>query len=188
MGVIGNLSLLIGSILYNKYFTKLEFRYVLGIANYISIVGGLLGVAFIMDLNSYIGMSDVVFYGIQSVFAEALIMAFVDLPSMVLFAKVTPKHIEGTVFAILTGTINFSGGVLSPTIGSLINDLFIKVTTKNITVKNMSILGWIETFCAIFPIFFMHLIPMRKQIEKLQKKYEEQESKIKEELEAINSE
>jgi hypothetical protein len=31
----------------------------------------------------------------------ALSMSFLDLPSMVLFAKVTPKNIEGTVFAFL---------------------------------------------------------------------------------------
>jgi hypothetical protein len=92
-------------------------------------------------------------------------MSFVDLPLMVLFAKVTPRHVEGTVFAIFTGLSNFANGVLSPTIGSLINDMFIGVTTKNISTSNMAILCWIETFLAILPIFFMHLIPLRKDIE-----------------------
>ena len=61
-------------------------------------------------------------------FLEALSMSFFDLPIMVLFAKITPKNIEGTVFALLTGLINLGSGVLSPLTGSIIDDLFVHVT------------------------------------------------------------
>jgi hypothetical protein len=33
-------------------------------------------------------------------------IAFSTLPLMALFAKITPKRIEGTIFAFLTGTWN----------------------------------------------------------------------------------
>jgi hypothetical protein len=121
MSVIGNISLLLGSVMYSKYFFKWEFRTILTQSNVIVFVGGIIGVIFILNLHQYIGLNDVFFYGIQSFFEDALLLAFIDLPCMVLFAKVIPKNIEGTVFAFLTGTINFGNGVVSPTTGSLIN-------------------------------------------------------------------
>ena len=51
---------------------------------------------------------------------------------MVLFAKITPKNIEATVFAMLTGVSNLSGAVVSPMMGVLINRLFVNVTIDNL--------------------------------------------------------
>jgi hypothetical protein len=36
---------------------------------------------------------------------------------MALFAKITPKRIEGTTFAFLTGTMNFATTVIGPGMG-----------------------------------------------------------------------
>jgi hypothetical protein len=41
---------------------------------------------------------------------------------MALFAKITPKRVEGTVFAFLTGTSNFDGSVMQPLMGAWINN------------------------------------------------------------------
>ena len=91
-------------------------------------------------------------------------MAFFDLPIMVLFAKITPKNIEGTIFAMLTGLTNLSRGVLAPATGSIIDDLFFGVTIKNLSNDNMIELAWLETFMSILPIFFICLIPLRRDI------------------------
>lgn len=58
-------------------------------------------------------------------------MAFVMLPIMVLFAKITPEKIEGTCFAFLTGTMNFKNSVVSPLVGSYINDYFVGVKRED---------------------------------------------------------
>ena len=113
------------------------------------------------------GLNDQMFYGIQVVFEDALIMAFVDLPAMVLFAKETPKHIEGTVFAFLTGTINFANGVVSPMMGTYVNDIFIGVTRDNMTPDNFVELVGIETVMSLIPVLFMRLIPLKKEVKKL---------------------
>ena len=42
------------------------------------------------------------------------------LPMMVVFAKITPKRIEATSFAFLTGTSNFTG-TLRGLVGSFVN-------------------------------------------------------------------
>lgn len=46
---------------------------------------------------------------------------------MVLFAKITPKRIEATGFAFLTGTSNLTGTIRGFT-GTIINSLFVGVT------------------------------------------------------------
>lgn len=104
---------------------------------------------------------------------------------MVLFAKVIPKNIEGTVFAFLTGTINFGNGVVSPMTGSFINDLFVGVTRDNMTSQNFIKLVWIETFSSLIPILFLKLIPLKSQIQKLQDQYALEEEAKKENMEAI---
>ena len=91
-------------------------------------------------------------------------MAFVDLPCMVLFAKIIPKNIEGTVFAFLTGTINLSNGVLSPIVGSIVNDAFFGVTRDNMKANNFINLVWMETFPALIPILFLRLIPLKSHV------------------------
>ena len=164
MSMLGYVALLTGSILYQVVFAKREFRTVMILENMLSTFGGLLGVVFILDLHKKIGLSDEVYYAIQSMFLEALSMSFFDLPIMVLFAKITPKNIEGTVFALLTGLINLGSGVLSPLTGSIIDDLFVHVTRENLTNDNMVILAWIETVMALLPNLFILLIPTRKMV------------------------
>lgn len=55
------------------------------------------------------------------------------LPSMALFAKITPRHIEATVFAFLTGVFNFCNTVLGPMMGSLYNYLFVGVSNSDMS-------------------------------------------------------
>ena len=173
MGVIGNIALLVGSILYSKYFYKFEWRKILAMACLITALSAFTGVCQVLKYNQAMGISDEVWYAVQAFFGAALIMAFFDLPQMVLFAKVTPKHIEGTVFALLTGAINFSSGVLAPAIGSFINDEYIHVTTDNMTDDNFLILACIETITSFLPLLFIMLIPLRSDVEAFQRKMEE---------------
>ena len=95
---------------------------------------------------------------------NALDMAFFDLPIMALFAKITPANIEGTVFAMLTGLVNLSAGILSPLCGTIIDKLFFNITQENLDDQNMAHLVWTATFMSLLPLLFMWLIPLRRQI------------------------
>ena len=55
------------------------------------------------------------------------------LPTLAIFAKITPPKIEATVFAFLTGTTNMASSVLSPLVGVYINEHFIHVTANDLT-------------------------------------------------------
>ena len=50
-----------------------------------------------------------------------------------LFAKITPPKIEGTIFATLTGTMNFGNTVISPGIGTWINHQFVGVNKRDLS-------------------------------------------------------
>ena len=80
-----------------------------------------------MRWNLDIGISDYFFLIFTDIVFGALSMAFQLLPILALFAKITPKRIEGTMFAFLTGAFNLDQGVIAPLMGSLINSQFVGV-------------------------------------------------------------
>ena len=81
---------------------------------------------------------------------------------MVLYAKITPNHIEATFFAFVAGTSNFCNGIISPMIGSKLNDVFVGVTATDLS--NYHILMIISMFTSILPFFFLHLIPLKDEL------------------------
>lgn len=81
---------------------------------------------------------------------------------MALFAKITPHKVEGTVFALLTGTSNLDSAVLQPLMGAWINNQFVGVTKDD--QSNYSTLMLINIICAPIGYILLFLIPLRKQI------------------------
>ena len=62
---------------------------------------------------------------------DTLYIAFVTLPSMVLFAKLIPPNIESSMFAMLTGLVNLSNFFLAKSLGNFINS-FVGVNEQNL--------------------------------------------------------
>jgi hypothetical protein len=79
---------------------------------------------FVLRLNLSVGISDLQFTVLMSVFSGTAGLAFSLLPTLILFAKITPHHIEATVFAMLTGAYNLANNVGSPLLGSLFCTLY----------------------------------------------------------------
>ena len=85
---------------------------------------------------------------------------------MVLFAKITPSNIEASCFAFLTGTLNFSNGVLSPMIGTKINEWFVGVTSEDLSkYKTLVLISFITSF---IPFAYLWMVPLKEDIKKLQ--------------------
>ena len=82
----------------------------------------------------------------------------------VIFAKITPKHIEATSFALLAGISNFRAPVREWT-GAWINETFVGVTTEDLSKYwQLVVIGFI---CSFIPLFFLYLIPTKAQIDTL---------------------
>lgn len=73
------------------------------------------------------------------ILVEAVIGAldniFFYIPLLSHYAKLTPKRLEGSVFALLTGVTNLSLYVISPLVGNYINRKILKTEVKNSNLK-----------------------------------------------------
>ena len=83
----------------------------------------------------------------------------------ILFAKLIPANIEASMFAILTGIINFCNFFVAKHLGNFFN-IFVGVTDDNL--DKLWILEAIMVGCALIPIAFLWLVPTRKDVFKVQ--------------------
>ena len=135
----------------------------IGWSYYTGFIGGLITLVFVLRWNiTYLGINDVVFIIFTSLITDSLSQTFSFLPSLVLFAKVTPPHVEATVFSLLTGINNFANFFVSPMMGLLINNLFVGVS--NSSLNNMYILIIIQLSLVLTPLFIINLIPTKQAL------------------------
>lgn len=95
---------------------------------------------------------------------EIISQCFVFLPMSVIFAKITPPHIEATSFALLAGISNFRS-IMRSWLGSAVNNYFVGVTKEDLSEYWKLVL--ICFFCSFIPLFFLFLIPTKKTIQQL---------------------
>lgn len=134
-------------------------------AIYIGIFGSFIMLMFVLRLNLKFGIGDLTLIIFSSIVTDTLGLAFSMLPTLVLFAKITPKNIEATVFAMLTGVFNLSSTVCSPMAGVIINRFFVNVTTENL--ENFYILVIIQLVLSFVPLFLIRLIPSKQEIQEV---------------------
>lgn len=118
--LIGSICSVIGVLLYEAFLKETEVRLVLAWNVALAVLAAWLNYCFAMRWNLEVGISDYCFILFTDVVFGAISTAFGTLPLMALFAKITPRGIEGTIFAFLTGTSNLDGGVLQPMVGTFI--------------------------------------------------------------------
>ena len=130
--LLGFATLLTGTMAYERFLKNYEVRKLLEWNILIGSLGCFINLIFAMRLNLLIGISDIAFVLVSSVITDTLSTAFSQLPVLVLFAKITPKNIEATVFALFTGVLNLSAIVISPNMGIIINQTFVGVTLTSL--------------------------------------------------------
>lgn len=69
----------------------------------------------------YMGLPPIVFVCLTSTVTDTLYNAWEALPALVLFAKLIPENVESSMFAMLTGLLNFGNLVASKELAILIN-------------------------------------------------------------------
>jgi hypothetical protein len=151
-----------------------------------AIIGAWLQYCFAMRWNLELGINDYVLLIFTDVVFGAIAMAFQLLPILALFAKITPKRIEGTMFAFLTGASNLDQGVIAPLMGSWINNQFVGVNKDDLS--GYSTLCLIAFFCAFIGFALLPLIPKKAQIEENDKNREIEEAKLNEQRKARKKE
>ena len=92
----------------------------------------------------------------MEILSDMVEQAFIFMPMLVIFAKIVPKEIEASCFAMITGTNNLFSD-LAQIIGANINDNFVGVTKED--QSKYWILLVIMTACGVIPLAFLGLIP-----------------------------
>lgn len=165
--LIGQVCQVIGVIIYEKFLKNIEVRTVLFWNVILSIFGAFMSYTLAMRWNLAIHISDYAFLIFTDVVFGAIQMAFSTLPILALFAKITPKRIEGTMYAFLTGTSNLDQGVIQPAMGAWINNQFVGVNKDD--QSGYSTLMLIALICSFFGFALLPLIPLKKNIEESQR-------------------
>lgn len=159
LNIVSSLLLLLGIYCYNKWFIETESTYMLAACCFINAFGGLNSMLLIRGF-SY-GMNPKAFAFMSGSVTDSLSSSIRLLSGNVLFAKLIPANIEASMFAILTGLINFCNFFLAKQLGNFIN-IFVGVTNDDLS--DLWILFAIMSGCALIPLLFVWLIPKRKEV------------------------
>ena len=104
--LIGQFCLVISVLIYEAFLKTVEVRTLLFYNVIFKITGAFLALAFAERWNLAWGINDYFFLIFTDVVFATIATAFHNLPIMGMFAKLTPKKVEGTMFAFFTGTMN----------------------------------------------------------------------------------
>ena len=175
--LVGSIFGLIGTFIYKAYGRAADTRTLIIYGTLSVCIGSFLNYVLVRRWNLEIGISDYVFiFFTDSVVVITQTVLF-SIPLMALFAKITPKRIEGTTYATLTGTFNLSFGVISPAMGTAINHRFVGVTAEDVsdykTLVLINLCGSILSFVLVF------LIPSKDQIREFRELREQEYLEIK---------
>ena len=120
--------IIVGSVAYAFCLKNLSFRTHMTAASFLFLLESLGNLAFIKGI--YFGLPPAVFYGIVMFFGDSFLMAFINLPTMSISAKMIPATIESALFAFFTGLRNLNLLFTARIVGNLIN-LYFKVDKEN---------------------------------------------------------
>jgi len=160
--LIGQLCHVLGALTYKAFCRSVDTRTMVLLAFTTASLGAFLNFCFAKRWNQDWGISDLVFLLFTDVVFEVVVTVLYTLPIMALFAKITPRKIEGTVFATLTGIMNFASTVIAPGMGSLINREFVGVHKTDLS--QYSTLCLIAFCCSLLNFALLPLIPTKIQI------------------------
>ena len=120
--IVGQCSGIIGIWLFNIFFSKGSLRKAFWISSMISSLGSFFDYASVKRWNvDYLSIPDKAFYMFGDAVLESIVGMMAYMPSVVLIAKMCPKNLETTMFAILASFANL-GGSLSGSFGTFAMD------------------------------------------------------------------
>lgn len=110
--------------------------------------------------NEDAGINDLAYlYCTEGIFV-GLRRMLINLPLMALVAKLIPKGIEGSTFALMATSDSLSWTLFQPAVGAFVNKQFVGVNKDDLS--NYSMLPLIQAICAAIFLIALFLIPSKK--------------------------
>ncbi|GMF21254.1 unnamed protein product [Phytophthora lilii] len=151
---VGFIFLMVGTMLYNTFFTNVSFRRIFLVAQLCLALVSLVDVVLVTRTNLQIGIPDKAFVLGDHVMAD-VIGRLKTMPIMVLCAKLCPRGIEGTLFALLMSISNVSYSV-SEFWGAILCG-WMGISKDEYDSLWLAIV--VRSALKVVPIFFLFLIP-----------------------------
>lgn len=139
--VLSYVTLFVSTFIYSGFLKGWEIRNMMLMALIINAFGAATTVLFTTQ-NTF-GLPPLAFVCLTSTVTDTLYSAYTTLPAMVLFAKLIPENVESSMFAMLTGLMNFSQFFLSIELGIFFNTF---VGVEYTSEENNLYLVW-KLFC-----------------------------------------
>lgn len=163
--VIGQLMLLSGTVLYNRYWKKLPMRKLIGAVQILYASSLLLDLVLVRQINLKLGIPNEVFALCFSGLAEVLAQ-FKLLPFSVLFATLCPKGCEGSLTSFLASALilsSIASGFLGVGLASLLG-----ITSGDYSGLTAGIL--MQFVAALIPLRWIHSVPMSRPVPEKQRR------------------
>lgn len=152
--VVGWLSLMFGTYIYNRHLQKMKLRRILMWAHVGLAFLTLLDLALVSRLNVGFNIPDKIMVLCGSALADA-INQFKFMPFLILSGQLCPPGIEGTLFALFMSINNFGsmvGSIVGAGLASILN-----ISSGSFDNLPLGIL--IQIICTFIPVAFLFLIP-----------------------------
>lgn len=150
----GYVFLMVGTLIYNGFFKDVSFRRIFFIAQLSLAVVSLLDIVLVTRANLSLGIPDKAFVLGDAVIAD-VISRLKSMPVLVLCAKLCPRGVEGTLFALLMSISNFSRSV-SEFWGAAVC-AWLGIAKDHYDQLWLAIV--LRSALKVVPIFFLFLIP-----------------------------
>jgi folate/biopterin transporter len=161
--LVTSIAALVGIVLYQKFLKTVTFRRILGWSIVISSGLGMTMLLLVTHANRAIGISDR-WFSLGDNLILTVMGEITFMPILVLSARLCPRGIEATLFALLMSILNVSG-LISHTLGALLTQ-WLRITQTNF--DSLWILVIITNLSTLLPLPFLGWLPATDpQAEKL---------------------
>lgn len=152
--VLGWLSLMIGTLTYNRYLKKMRLRHILMFTQVCLALLTVLDMVLVSRVNVLLGISDKVTVLFGSALSDG-INQFKFMPFLILSGQLCPPGVEGTLFALFMSINN-----LGSTVGSFVGaGLASVLNISSGSFDNLFLGILIQVLCTLIPVAFLFLIP-----------------------------
>lgn len=166
--VLSYIALFASTFIYAGLLKNIEIRWMMVTALILNAIGAAGTVLF--TTKHTFGLPPIAFICLTTTVTDTLYNAYTTLPATVLFAKLIPENVESSMFAMMTGLLNFSNLFMAKEVGIFIN-LFVGVYYYDEDDNNLEDV-WklfaIQVGCCFVPMFFVWLLPMKPAVKLVQ--------------------
>ena len=174
LSLVGFCTAILGSFIYSCLLRKMEYRKTMIIAHIIIASSTIPTYLLVTRIsNKTLGINDVVFSIMSDALLKALFVAFINMPSLVVQTKITPKNVEATIYSLFRTISNLTSDFISPMMGGIIASSF---DVSNKKFEHMTSILVVQFILSLIPILFIWLLPTNDEITEFSFKLQELEN------------